>query len=209
MMVGETVFLEHRRAEDPSSFAPSYTTSEEMIGDVLVIPGALGDLSSMSRIDGSDVRYTLHFPKTFDGDLEGSRVKVRGRWCLVIGRPDRFTPENTPGRWNLPVQVIGQQARDVVIIIQRIDPDSEAWSDLWRLNAAVRENDSGKDYTARSERTARSAVFTFDYDPVLYAIKYDLQSFRIIFEGHGYSLVSYEDTENRHQEIKLGGEFYG
>ena len=57
------------------------------------------------RPDGTEVAYTLCFPKSFTASLKGCRVNVRGTEYRVIGDPQRYDPENTPGDWNLTVEV--------------------------------------------------------------------------------------------------------
>ena len=52
-----------------------------------------------------ETAFTLCFPKTYAGDLRGRTVEVRGSECRVIGDPQRYTEENTPGDWNLTVEV--------------------------------------------------------------------------------------------------------
>jgi hypothetical protein len=103
---GETVILETKEETGKDGLNnPVWTTSEAVVPNVLVVPGPRADLIESNRPDGKIVKYTLHFPKTFTGDLKGCRVKVRGKWCLVVGAPDRYTPENTPGEWNMPAEV--------------------------------------------------------------------------------------------------------
>lgn len=72
---------------------------------VLVAPGSTGDVAGSIRPDGVEVVYTLHWPKTDTRDLKGKRVEVRGIVFDVVGQPGAYTPENTPGPWNRPVQV--------------------------------------------------------------------------------------------------------
>lgn len=74
------------------------------ISGVLVAPGPTADLDA-SRPDGVTVAFTLHFPKSFVGVLRGAMVTVRGADYQVVGDPASYTPENTPGRWNMPVEV--------------------------------------------------------------------------------------------------------
>lgn len=85
------------------------TTSEvvQEVENVLVCPGASSDVFESNRPDGASVKYTLHFPKTFSGDLEGAKVEVRGNWYDVVGRPDHYTMENTPGDWWMTVEAGG------------------------------------------------------------------------------------------------------
>lgn len=77
------------------------------VQDVLVAPGATSDLEA-SRPEGAQVAYTLHFPKTYTGSLEGCKVKLPAPWAgtyRVIGNPGQYIDANTPTRWHMPVEV--------------------------------------------------------------------------------------------------------
>lgn len=74
------------------------------IEGVVVCPGATSELDA-SRPDGVEVAYTLCFPKSFTASLKRCRVNVRGAEYRVIGDPQRYDPANTPGDWNLTVEV--------------------------------------------------------------------------------------------------------
>lgn len=105
-MVGEDVYVEYRTKEGADSFgALTYSTHDVMVENVLVAPGPRNDFVESNRPDGKVISYTLHFPKTFDDDLRGLRIKVRGRYYSVVGAPDYYTKENTPGDWWMPVEV--------------------------------------------------------------------------------------------------------
>lgn len=75
-----------------------------VIEGVVVCPGATSELDA-SRPDGVEVAYTLCFPKSFTASLKGCRVNVRGTEYRVVGDPQRYNPANTPGNWNLTVEV--------------------------------------------------------------------------------------------------------
>lgn len=107
-MKGETVRVKTFQATGADPFG-SPVTSEAVqdVENVLVCPGPCSDVFESNRPDGVSVKYTLHFPKTFDMTLEGAQVKVRENWYDVIGRPDHYTAENTPGDWWMPVEVGG------------------------------------------------------------------------------------------------------
>lgn len=77
---------------------------EEDVENVVVVPGATADLDS-TRPNGVSVEYTLCFPKTYEGDLTGAVVAVRGVDYKVVGNPQRYTEANTPGDWNLTAEV--------------------------------------------------------------------------------------------------------
>lgn len=71
---------------------------------VVVQPGASKSLDA-SRPDGVSVAYTLHFPKTWTAPLRGCFVSVRGELFSVVGDPKPYSPENTPGEFNMSVEV--------------------------------------------------------------------------------------------------------
>lgn len=84
---------------------PTYgEPGREDVENVVVAPGSTSDLDA-SRPDGVTVDYTLCFPKTYEEDLVGCSVEVRGTGYAVVGDPQRYTPENVPGDWNLTVEV--------------------------------------------------------------------------------------------------------
>lgn len=105
-MQGEAVKVKTFDATGTDPFgAPITVEKVEAVENVLVQPGACADVVESNRPSGVSVKYTLHFPKTFEGDLEGAQIEVRGNWYDVIGRPDHYTLSNTPTQWWMPVEV--------------------------------------------------------------------------------------------------------
>lgn len=83
------------------------TPTETTVDNVLVSPGATNDLEA-ARPDGVTVALTLHFPKSFTGDLRGCEVVLTGQHAgtyRVIGEPMPYMDENTPTAWHMPVEV--------------------------------------------------------------------------------------------------------
>lgn len=105
-MKGESVQVKRFEATGSDPFgAPIVTEHVDDVDNVLVAPGAVADLFESNRPDGVVVRYTLYFPKTFDASLEGCQVNVRGRWLNVVGDPDHYPADLTPGDWWMVVEV--------------------------------------------------------------------------------------------------------
>lgn len=75
------------------------------VENVLVAPGAVDDIIGSIRPEGSEIHYTLYFPKSFSGDLENAGITVRGESLKVVGKPDCFDLENCPTSWNMVVKV--------------------------------------------------------------------------------------------------------
>lgn len=105
LIQGETVYVLEPTTETDVLGDPVPGFSEPVeVGNVVVIPGATSDMDA-TRPNGVEVAYTLCFPKTFAGDLRGRSVKVRGKVYGVVGDPQRYAEENTPGPWNLTAEV--------------------------------------------------------------------------------------------------------
>ena len=86
---------------------PVKTWSEQIVRNVLVSPGATSDLEA-ARPEGVTVAYTLHFPKSFTGSLEGCLVTLPQPWAgtyRVIGAPGAYIDANTPTAWHMPVEI--------------------------------------------------------------------------------------------------------
>lgn len=84
-----------------------YEFAKTDVSDVLVSPGATADLEA-ARPEGVTVAYTLHFPKSFTGSLEGAEIALPAPWAgryRVIGDPHEYIDANTPTRWHMPVEV--------------------------------------------------------------------------------------------------------
>jgi hypothetical protein len=108
MIQGETVYVETAGdiTDHDSLNAPIYEKADLIeVSNVLVLPGQRTDLVAGNRPDAARVKYTLHFPKTWTGQLENCWIHVRGERLRVIGAPAFYTPKNTPTDWNMPVEV--------------------------------------------------------------------------------------------------------
>lgn len=87
---------------------PTYESTWEEVRDVLVCPttGEVAARTLENRESETRSSFTIHFPKGWYRPLRGLKVRLRGRLFNVIGEPDHFTLENTPGRWWMPVSVV-------------------------------------------------------------------------------------------------------
>lgn len=107
MIVGETVVVEREQetGRDPGN-NPIVETVRETVENVLVAPGSRADVTESMRPAGVEVKWTLHFPKGYPATLRGARIQVRGGDFLhVVGDPQHYTAENTPGDWSMPVEL--------------------------------------------------------------------------------------------------------
>ena len=105
MIFGETVQLRVRRSGSLDEFGNELAEYLPVISirNVLVAPSSSQDLGA-GRPDGDATIMTFHFPKTYIGQLKGCLIGWKARWWEVIGDPQAYAKDTTPGVWNRPVQ---------------------------------------------------------------------------------------------------------
>lgn len=96
-----------------------------------------------------------------------------------------------------------------LITIQQQDLKTEEWTDLWHLHARVNKTGGGQMLNAGADQYKASLTFEVRFFSALEGIKFNPQPFRIVYEGHTFKLVDYDDFMERHRTVKLVGEAYG
>ena len=97
---------------------------------------------------------------------------------------------------------------DKPITVQVQDPETEAWSDALRLHARVNKTSGGTAFDAGATQFTASLTFEVRYCRALEDIAYSPQAYRIVYRGHTFRVTDYDDYMERHEFIKLRGEFY-
>ena len=105
LIAGETVTVRTPTIGYDEHMEEVVTWQEATVQNVVVTPGAASDVLDSTRPDGTRVAFTLGFPKSFTAPLRGCRVLVRGIECAVIGDPQPYAAESTPGPWNYTAEV--------------------------------------------------------------------------------------------------------
>ena len=98
---------------------------------------------------------------------------------------------------------------DKPITIQQQDPDTEDWADRWKLHARVNKTGGGQAQNAGADQYRATLTFEVRYFKALEDLRYNPQPYRIVYRGHTFKLVDYDDFMEQHQTIKLVGEAYG
>ena len=96
-----------------------------------------------------------------------------------------------------------------VIRIQQCD-ENEQWNDLYTLYARINKSSSSKNeyVNGGAERSIASKSFEVRYMDQLSKIQFNTQSYRIVYEGHYYNIVDYDDYMEKHLTIKMTGVAY-
>lgn len=85
---------------------PVWAEETEVVGDVLVKPGAASNATDSTRPEGVTVALTCAFPRSWPyRSLRGALVTVRGHAYQVVGDPIPVDGGMRPTRWNLLVEL--------------------------------------------------------------------------------------------------------
>jgi SPP1 family predicted phage head-tail adaptor len=98
---------------------------------------------------------------------------------------------------------------DKPVTIQRQDADTEKWADVWKLHARVNKTGGGQTLNAGADQYRATLTFEVRYFKALEDIRYNPQPYRIIYRGHTFKVVDYDDFMETHHTVKLVGEAYG
>lgn len=98
---------------------------------------------------------------------------------------------------------------DKPITIQKQDPETEQWADLWHLHARVNKTGGGQTMNAGADQYKATLTFELRYFSALEAMRYNPQPYRIVYRGHTFKLVDFDDFMEQHRTAKLVGEAYG
>ena len=86
---------------------PTWEVSRREVPGVLLEPVSSEDTDAQ-RGGGSTRRARAHFPKGHAEPLAGCDVVIGGETWHVVGDPTPFMPENTPGPFGTPVELVMQ-----------------------------------------------------------------------------------------------------
>lgn len=98
---------------------------------------------------------------------------------------------------------------DKIIIIQQQNLDTEKWKDRWRLHARVNKSGGGQTLTAGADQYKATLTFELRYFSALEELRYNPQPYRILYRGHSFKMVDYDDFMEQHRTVKIVGEAYG
>lgn len=97
---------------------------------------------------------------------------------------------------------------DKPITIEVQDPLTEMWEETLRLHARVNKTGGGTALNAGADQYRASLTFEVRYCRALEDLAYNPQPFRIVYRGRTFKVTDYDDFMERHQTVKLVGEYY-
>ena len=98
---------------------------------------------------------------------------------------------------------------DKPIIIQQIDELTEDWVDVFKLHAHINKTKSDSEYlNAGAVQGKKNITFEVRFFKLLEGISFNLQSYRIVYQGVPFNIVDYDDFMEQHKTVKLLGVSY-
>ena len=95
------------------------------------------------------------------------------------------------------------------ITVQIQDEETLQWSDKWKLHAKVNKTNGGLAFSAGVDQYKATLTFEVRYFEELEEMRYKPQLFQIVYRGHSFKLVDWDDYMEQHRTVKLVGEAYG
>lgn len=94
--------------------------------------------------------------------------------------------------------------------VQKLDQETEEWADVLHLHARkVNRTGGGESSAAGAGQYHPRLTFELLYCAELEQIRYATQLYRIIYRGHTFNIIDYDDYMEQRLNVKLVGEAYG
>lgn len=98
---------------------------------------------------------------------------------------------------------------DKPIVIQKRDEITEDWTTVFTPHASINKAKVDGEYlSAGAIRGKRNLTFALRYFKDIEDISFNLQSYRIVYQGVPYDIKDYDDFMLNHKTVKLLGVSY-
>lgn len=94
------------------------------------------------------------------------------------------------------------------IYIEKLN-DDESWSDYIQVHANINKTRGSEFLSAGAVQSQRQLTFDVRWNEKIKRISYNLQLFRIYYDGAYYNIVDYDDYRETHRAVRLAGVSYG
>lgn len=98
---------------------------------------------------------------------------------------------------------------DRLIFIQKINETTEQWEDVFQVHASINKAKSDNEYlNGGAIQGKRNLVFEIRYFKEIEDISFNIQSYRVVYQGVPYDITDYDDFMMQHKTVKLMGVSY-
>lgn len=95
---------------------------------------------------------------------------------------------------------------DKPITIEKLDLDTDDWHTLYTLHARVNKTGGNEFQGGGAQRSKATRTFEVRFFADIEEICLNTQLYRILYRGHYYNVVDYDDYMEQHKTAKLIGE---
>lgn len=99
-------------------------------------------------------------------------------------------------------------AYNIPIKIQKLDENTEVWSDFLNLHCRVIRNRGSEYVRAGAVQSNVERIFEVRYNSKLKEIEFNTSLYRVVFNDIKYNVTDYDDFMERHINVKLTGLSY-
>ena len=99
---------------------------------------------------------------------------------------------------------------DKPVEIQKQNENTEQWETIGDRNFHARVNKFGgnQSYVANADQFLAKLNFDFRYCKTLEEIRYQPQLYRLIYRGHTFQVIDYDDYMEQHRTVRIVGQLY-
>ena len=97
----------------------------------------------------------------------------------------------------------------IPVKLQKQDPITEEWLDHQQLHAIkVNRSGGGETFSAGAGQYHPRLTFEFRWCKLLEDLRYNTQQYQLVYQGHTFNVVDYDDYMEKHMTVRLVGEAY-
>lgn len=97
---------------------------------------------------------------------------------------------------------------DRPVLLQRQDESTELWETEESICCCVNRAGGTESFSSGADQFHARLTFETRYFPALEDVRYQPQLYRLIYRGHTFNIVDYDDYMEQHREVKMVGELY-
>ena len=99
-------------------------------------------------------------------------------------------------------------ARNVPIIIQKKDEETEEWNEFLPVHARIIKNKGSEYLKAGAIQNVVEKIFDIRFNSKVREIEYNTSLYRILYANRKFNVIDYDDFNDEHINVKLVGVSY-
>lgn len=97
---------------------------------------------------------------------------------------------------------------DKPVVLQKQNETTEKWENVLFLHAKVNKTGGSQTFAAGADQFPARLNFDFRYCQALEEIRYQPELYRLIYRGHTFQVIDYDDYLEQHKTVRIVGKLY-